>query len=188
MDDMMLQLLKQAADNPQYKLLTDYLTARRALPEMKTSYLTPGTEGVFRSNPGRTNGELVLNSADGGPDINTLLHELTHAAEHQLGNQYSETAKYSGLFSSKGSSQFTQAYDKLRLGHRLDEIPPDFLKSNEGYRASYAELPAFGMGSTASANNFSAPQHVDPTQATEMVTLLTLALKDLNSKPQSQGR
>jgi hypothetical protein len=192
-------LLRETADYPEYGQLVDYLTERRMLPSMVTAYLSPETTGEF-ATPGffdastpRTG--VVKLSRRAMPS--TVVHELTHATQRQMGWQYSDLkqkAKKQDLTSKE--QQFVDAYEKLiyNFGKQYTQpltaqkIAPDWAKSKEGYRASGGELAAFGMGSTVSPNTNPAPLHIDPSYATEFSILLDLARQVQKAQPVAYKR
>lgn len=215
MDPQVTKLLQAASSNPTYKLLQEYLTARRSFPEITAGYLPQGTRGEFATNTlfgnelprhGRlTLSSNVLQNPQDPKNIATLLHELMHAADKQLANQYFETTQRSGLLSAPGTSQFSEAFDKLKMQDSVDPkaprdtsgdsaeayaIAPQWLASERGYRASPGELPAFAVGSAAAGvqGDYRPPQHLDPTLATNQSVLLSMALKEMLTRQQSQGR
>lgn len=175
--------------SPLYTGLLQYLQSRGAVPQLQVSYLPDGVLGRFEYNSAFGKGlpkEGLLQLGEGtgaGPsDIRkTLAHELTHAAERQLTNQYFDIPA-----DKRSSDQFGQGMQKLVIGNdpKLPARPaqaaklagPAWVQANRGYRSSGAELSAFGAGSTEATNRGNpAPSHVDPTMATELAILLDLA-------------
>jgi len=200
-------VLQRAAQFPQYGELVDYLSARRMMPpiETKSKFLLP-YKGVFEQNsqidgPLPQTGKITVRS---GAEESTVVHELTHAADDQINNQYYELKQQEkqGKKLAPVQKQFIDAFEKLVRkvsgvpGWRLREnnrsktaekLAPDWLKQQQGYRSSDDELPAFGMGSTVYSNKKwpDAPPHVDPTYATEFSVLMDLARR---AQPVIPGR
>ena len=182
--------------SPMYEGLMQYLRSRKAVPQLRVSYLPDGVLGRFEANSAfgkELPPEGVLHIGEGtgaGPSEirKTLAHELAHAAERQLTNQYFDIPR-----GERSSNQFGQAMQKLVIGDD-PKLParqaqaaklagPGWVEKNRGYRASGAELSAFGAGSTEAPNRGNpAPQHVDPTMATELAILLELASRQRPAK------
>ena len=164
--DETFDLLQRAAQFPQYGELVDYLSARRMMPPIKTQVFYP-YKGEFEQNPliggplPKT-GKITIRSGQGP---STVLHELTHAADAQMYNQYYEikNQEKQGTKLTPAQKQFVDAFEKLVykesgiIGWRLyeynrrktaEKLAPDWLKQQRGYRSSDDELTAFGMGST----------------------------------------
>jgi hypothetical protein len=198
-------LLQRAAQFPQYGELVDYLSARRMMPPINTQVMFP-YKGLFEQNPliggplPRT-GKITVRS---GAKESTVVHELTHAADAQINNQYYELKQQEkqGKKLAPVQKQFIDAFEKLVRkvsgvpGWRLREynrkktaqnLAPNWLQQQRGYRSSDDELPAFGMGNTVSGSKKwpDAPPHVDPTYATEFSVLMDLARR---AQPVIPGR
>ncbi len=222
--DPMQQLLKQSAETPQYGELVDYLSARRAMPPiqffherdrrvpLRSNAPSDGwTSGMFIS-PGIMNGYQFVPQTgqvlvSQGVNPSTVVHELTHAADSQLINQY-----YNILRKNRGAftqltpleRQFKDAYEKLysapnkffepknieRDQRRImaKKLGEDWAEAKSNYRSTSRELSAFGMGNvTQPKRELDAPQHLDPTMATEFSVLLDLANRLQRQQP-PQGR
>ena len=188
-------LLQRAAQFPQYGQLVDYLSARQMMPQIKTQIMFP-YKGIFEQNPPIGGplpkaGKITIRA---GADESTVIHELTHAADAQINNQYYELKEQQdqGKELTPVQKQFVDAFEKLVRkvsgipGMRLREynraktaekLAPHWLQQQRGYRSSDDELPAFGMGSTVygTKKRPDAPLHVDPTYATEFSVLMDLA-------------
>jgi hypothetical protein len=196
-------LLRETADYPQYGRLVDYLSARRMMPPIYQKPL--GSVGEFEYDTwfGKLPRTGVVNiSMTGEPS--TVVHELTHAADRQLGWQYNELKnKKRRQDLSPVELQFMDAYEKLiynpgsGFGQKPEanrtktakSLAPEWAKQKSGYRATGHELAAFGMGSSVAPNTMNpAPLHVDPTYASEFEVLLDLANRAQQKQPQSQGR
>ena len=202
MSDKIKEILALAIQNQSYKPLMDYLTARDRVPDIKTEYIPYEAMGVFSRNKGIDGRELGPAGAislrenrlpPSDETTNTLLHELTHAAQHQLDVQY-----YDNYRTAARDSQFNKGYEKLVFGgnaggeatqnpiwHIIKKLPggAKFLADTPKSRTSESELRAYGVGnaSVPQASQFlsAAPQHVDPTMATEFMILLDLAMRDM---------
>jgi len=190
------ELLTASAKYPQYQDLIGYLHSLRKMPHVNVKDIGDESRGVFRTN------NIFGNSL---PDVGiidvgyyskpaTLVHELTHAADRQLENQYYNLkfAKTKPDKLSPQEEQFVNAYEKLANNMDVrynspkryprktlaNHLSPQWAKENESYRANQAELPAWGMASTIEPNRtqeYSAPRHLDPTLATEFTILMDMA-------------
>lgn len=202
MDRAVADRVRGAAESPQYGELVEFLADRRSMPPIK---LKPGLSGgefeyhpVFGNTLPRTGNINVGFNSDPG----TIVHELTHAADRQITQQYYETRRKKNP--SDIEKQFVQAFEKLvfspdkrhsdptrnqrtAMAFKLD---PAWAVEQREYRSDPDELVAFGMGSTLTPNRrFNrAPLHVDPTMATEFSTLLDLAKRLQKSKPITDKR
>lgn len=192
-----VELLQKTAAYPQYGELVEYLASRRMVPKINLNYLG-GSEGEFNAGSGFYTGPGTVKAAE----PSTLVHELTHAAQRQMGWQYGLLKKKSSKELAPEEQQFIDAYEKLiftpkEFGRKMDftaektaqSIAPEWARQKGGYRATGPELQAFGMGSTVSPNTFNpAPLHVDPTYATEFSILLDLAKQVQKRQPFTPGR
>lgn len=188
-DGEMAFLQRILADKPEYRAITDYLTARGKMPEMQTRWLGDGVNGRFDRNSVfgdelPKGGRITISSNPNAVDQKgTVVHELTHAVDAELINQYHSKKQPPG-------KQFSDAYKKLRLGSDANvakTIAPEFALANRDYRASNTEVRAFGMGSTQGGNSpYPAPAHIDSTAATEFQILLDLAMRDQVSAPKEK--
>ena len=192
-------LLRETAEFPQYGELVEYLTSRRMLPPVTQTYYS-GADGEFTYNSFTSN-ELPATGIIRAGRPSTLVHELTHAAQRQMGAQYNVLKKKSKL--SPIEQQFMDAYEKLvftpgemfgrrpkaTAGLTAKSMAPEWAKQKSDYRSTGSELQAFGMGSTVSPNTFNpAPLHVDPTYGTEFQVLLDLANRAQKLQPFTPGR
>lgn len=114
------QLLKQTAEFPQYGALVEYLTARRRLPMMQYGgVIDPEATAEFQTGAKLPiTGQVAMrNSAD----PNTVVHELTHAAQRQMNFQWSTLASQPDRNLTPDQLRFKQAYEKLvfRPGNSL---------------------------------------------------------------------
>lgn len=192
--------LRDAANSSQYGDLVEFLASRRVMPEMK---YRPGISGEFVSGWGMPNrGEINLGmSATPG----TVVHELTHAADRQISQQYYDLAKKRKL--DPLEKQFVQTYEKLVFSPdksqrdpekyprtaMAERLAPEWAKRERGYRSTPGEMVAFGMGRPVDeAQRYMpsniAPPHVDPTMATEFSVLLDIAKRLQKSKPVTDKR
>ena len=177
--DPIIDTMKKAGGIPEYQQMMDYLMTRRAVPEMRTRYLGDGVNGQFQYGgelPSR--GKLTMSE---GAGVNTLVHEVTHAAERQMVNQYFEDTR-SNAFFVPASTQFSNAFNKVRLssdsGDMTRILAPAWQKKESDYRATIGEAFAFGVANSVAPKNLNlrpAPPHVDATMATEFLILLVLA-------------
>lgn len=199
--DPLQSLLIEAAQAPQYGELVDYLSARRMMPPIVQKPL--GAVGEFET-PGLYGPEVPKTgvvSLSYRAQPQTAVHELTHAAQRQVEQQYYELERKSrDQQLTPQEQQFVKAYEKLlyttgrMFGAKPEStqsltakrIAPEWAKSKSDYRATGSELAAFGMGSTVAPNlGYPAPLHVDPSYATEFSILLDLARK---AQPVIPGR
>lgn len=180
------------ADSSYTDQLIAYLKARGVMPEVRPAWLPDGVSGNFSKETAFGSGELPKNGVVSvGKHLSpqeaarTTAHELTHAADGALTDQYFEVPR-----GERGGDQFAQAFAKLRLGGEGQKTSQQLLaeallgrkltKQELGYRASSPELRAFGGGSTVAPNLHNRlGQHVDPTMATENAILLELAARKL---------
>jgi hypothetical protein len=198
-------LMRQASDVPEYEQMMTYLKERRAVPLIKTDPYLTRSEGEFEVNAwGSTKlpeaGQITLNRYT-KPQV--LVHEVAHAASREMDKQYKEYNKdrFGKLFSLFPSdpTQFQAAYEKLVYNEQklmdksartpietfVKKLAPDFYNSNAEYRTTRRELQAYGVETATSSQfedtlkyPFKSPPHIDPTLATEFLTLLNLAIKD----------
>lgn len=185
--DPLRSLLDETGKYPQYGELTGYLNERGMMPPIKYGLLPGNVQGEFATNGwGNSNlpdSGVVRIGFDSKPD--TVVHELTHAADRQITNQYFEVknkAKRGSL--TPLEKQFMSLYEGLSEpapgGTKLPRVEsartlaPDWVKTTSKYRSTNAELPAWGMGWTVSKEK-DAPLHVNPTMATEFSVLLEMA-------------
>ena len=188
--DPLQSLLQKSANYPQYGQLVGYLSNRGMMPPIQQKY---GAGGKFEKNTA-FGSDLPKTGAitvgyEAGP--NTLVHELTHAADDQISSQYYELLNKSEKL-TLAERQFMQAVEKLmyRPGKMFgappevtqsltaQRIAPEWAKNKSDYRSTGHELSAFGMGSTVAPNiGYPAPLHVDPSYATEFSILLDMASK-----------
>jgi hypothetical protein len=74
------------------------------------------------------------------------------------------------------------------------KLNPAWTESQEGYRASSGELPAWAMGNVANTNplvnydTYNTPSHLNSTLATEYQILLDLATRDAKANPNKKAR
>ena len=197
--DPLQSLLRESAEYPQYGELVDYLSARRMMPPIERRPM--GVSGSFDVNSffGRSLPKTgVVNvGMRAGPD--TVVHELTHAADNQLVSQYTELLNKRGKL-TPAEQQFMQAFEKLsydRFGGdkslpRLTmakKLDPAWTKKQSDYRATDVELPAWAMGATVRPQeDYSPPLHLNPTLASEFSILLNMAKRLQKSQPVTDKR
>ncbi len=208
-ENRILQFLKEAANIPEFQQMMNYLMDRRAVPELEKQpvYLGEGVLGAFERNTPfgnelSRNGKISVSSSAG---TDTLVHEMTHAVNYQMAVQNSDEPF--NRFSRPRKSQFGEAYDKLRWDSNernpkkmdrvreiVDILAPQALEVVKNYRLSSGEAPAFAVArhltdpQSTAPGQYSAPEHIDATMATEFMILLDLAQREQNKKPSSQGR
>ena len=194
--DPLQALLRQSAEFPQYGALVDYLSARRMMPPIEQRPM--GVSGSFDVNSifGRSlpRTGVVNIGMRSGPD--TVVHELTHAADNQLASQYTELLNKRGEL-TPAERQFMQAFEKLsydKFGRDkafprktlAEKLDPEWVKKEREYRSTNAELPAWAMGATVEPrDDYSPPLHLNPTLATEFLMLMELARR---AQPVIPGR
>lgn len=208
----LLDIIREAGQQPQYQEMMEYLHKRRAVPPVSQKFLGDNVYGEFAiprtaNSPLGPAGAIRINMRPtllGG--VNTLTHEVTHAAERQIDNQYSEEKYPKGLGGSLGKNQFTDAWEKLTYAPNLRredpaKVPPQQLmellapkwrKDQEAYRSTTSEARAFAVGNSTTPKNMmppeNAPAHIDSTIATEFMILLDLARRSMDKRPAAQGR
>ena len=174
------RLLQQAATNQQYQDMADYLARQQMMPPINYGDTTRDDfVGVYRRGPGLPKSGVINFAPDATPK--TAVHELTHAADYAMQDQYRDLKNKKGELTAL-ERQFIDGYEKL-VGRKfskrrevVERMAPDFSYFNRDYRSSGPELAAFGVGSTAWPNDENpVPLHVDPTYATEFALLLDLA-------------
>lgn len=207
-------LMQLASEQQGYTALQDYLTSRSAMPPVSFGYLGQGNTGEFKQrgffsdNKIPETGKVTLNYGFLKPGYNptnaipTLTHELTHAAQKEMENQ-----KYQkNINDLEAKQQFLDAYKKIMYDKNkrnrdafspnvlAAKLNPEWTNTNEDYRASYKELPAWAMGFVANTNplatydTYNTPAHLNPTLATEYEILLDLATKDAKANPNKKAR
>lgn len=206
------RLLRQTTEaGPQYGELVDYLSARRMMPPVElqntvgigSTNFDPDASGMFETG-GRLpeTGKVFLRNDPKRPrqtaKPQTVVHELTHAAERQIRQQWSSIASLPEWKLTPEQLQFKKAYERLifKPGEQFGKnsqstqqetamkIAPEWIRKNADYRATGGELTAFGMGSALGRNvDNPAPLHIDPSYATEFSILLDLARRANVTEP-----
>lgn len=191
--------------NPEvYTELVGYLGKRGKIPEFdRASWLEMGLAAGMFEHPTEEGGRgrIVLRRPyyeenNRKPALaSTTLHELTHAVNKELGNQYAQLMK-------KGEkNQFTDAYEKLMMSPKreffgprptflsgseqlMEKLDPKWRKEESDYRATTNEGLAFAVGSSAGKERdmFLPPAHLDPTLATNLRILVDLANRSVDKK------
>ena len=200
-------LLSAASEYPQYGALVDYLSGLRMMPPISYDG-GMGSTGEFVKNSIFGNelpktGVVKLNYS-AGPD--TVVHELTHAADSQITNEYYRlTQKQRQTNLTPIEQQFMAGYERLKFNPNLAHIDPNkyprsafatrlapqWAEKNKDYRASENELSGWGMGATVNSEKsrqYAAPQHLDPTMATEFSILLDMATRLQKTQPVTDKR
>ena len=185
------ELVDQAAKVESYNKIVQYLQSQNRMPRMEVTFergaMPSGTFAQFERDPLENTGIVKL-SPYATPA--SLIHELTHAAMSALQSQQFNYQR------ARQKNLFTEAYQKLmedktkkktseesfpqkQFARRLD---PKWYETESakrgGYRVSAEELPAFGVGNVAfekDGNRYKGGSHVDPSMATEFLTILDLA-------------
>ena len=202
--DRTQRLLRETTEaGPQYGELVAYLSARRMMPPIFLSdgygigkRFDPESTGIFETGRGLpATGEISLR-APSRPQ--TVVHELTHAAERQIRQQWSAIASLPEWRLTPAQLQFRKAYEQLifKPGEQFGKNPksaqqetamkiaPKWVKEESDYRSTGGELTAFGMGSALGRNvDNPAPLHIDPSYATEFSILLDLARRANVTEP-----
>lgn len=196
-DALMQKVLSSASTNPAFQQLMQYLQTSGKVPDMKADYLGEGVRGAYIT-PGYTDKKYskptivlddLLIASRPQAAVSTLIHELTHAADSSM---------YSQAMDKKAGTQFKEAHGKLRedFSKRYSapgripavetarKLDPQWLFRNEDYRATSDELHSFAVGNSAVPQTRlqSGPAHLDATLATELMILLDLAQRDLQSR------
>jgi hypothetical protein len=174
------RLLRQAAENQQYRDMSDYLSRQQMMPPIGYGDTTRSDwRGVYQRAPGLPKSGVINLASDATPSV--AAHELTHAADYAIKDQYKALKDKRGELTPL-EKQFMDGYEKLvgrnfsKRREVVERMAPDFSYFNKSYRSSGPELAAYGIGSTVWPNDDNpAPLHVDPTYATEFAILLDLA-------------
>ena len=172
-----LTFMKEAMNIPEYRQMMDYLQERKAVPKISSNKFGPGILGSFEPTSKGKGDILVSPTADKG----TVVHEMTHAVDHQMVQQYLENL----------SPAFKDAFEKLKFNpatpesksaFRSDEViskqSPSFKREAGNYRTDPGEAMAFAIQKHASPGSRAqsdAPSHIDATLATEFMILLDQA-------------
>lgn len=214
-ENKVLAFMKESLTVPEYQQMMNYLMDRRAVPEVKKGALPYNVFGEFATNvwsrgPLPKAGRVTLGP---GAGTDTLIHEITHAVERQIIQQYAEDPKRGGpsallnrLFGDP--NQFVDGYEKLvynaatqtRQGEEqhgdqrsrlMNKMNPDWARQGSEYRSSPGEAVARSVENMTARGGAAfdpGPDHVDATLATEFLIILDLAQREQAKKPQSQGR
>ncbi len=201
-EDRNLTIIQRLASAyPETKTLLDYLTNRNAVPEKEAKGTMTGATGEFQyGNTSDMPREFKVGPAgkirmQSNANAGTYIHELTHAADFQIGAQYREDMARGG----PGENQFTRAYNGLRadknhqdnFSKMVNLLAPNFREEQGSYRSSNLEVRAFAVGdSVAPEGKFATPigrkeipPHLNATMATEFMILLDLANRETIKKP-----
>ena len=189
-EDPILTFMKQAMTIPEYRQMMDYLAQRKASPKVVARNLGEGVLGSFEP-AAKGRGEISIRPDS---DRGTLVHEITHAVDHQMVQQYMENL----------SPQFKDSFEKLKFdpstpapksAFRSDEVidkqAPEYRAKAGNYRTDPGEAMAFAIqkhlspGSRAQSN---APSHVDATLATEFLILLDQAQRANSQAASTQSK
>lgn len=204
-EDPVIATMKEAGKVPEYQQMMDYLMARRQVPEIKSAYLGEAVGGLFQFGGNlQSRGSIKVGE---GQAVDTLVHEVTHAAERQIVKQYHEEKYPRDILFSRGKNQFIDAYEKLSYNpdalrdapekvpakQLMNLIDKDWTKKAENYRSTVSEATAFAVENVSNpkldpTSITRAPAHIDSTLATEFLILLDLAQRGQKTRPASQGR
>lgn len=204
MDPVLVKILQEATNNPQYQAIANYLMARRSMPDFNLGYM-PGymgkfiSPGLFTSGTVPERGIVSINEGakqwDPKAMASTATHEMTHAAEKQLIKQYYEIKKKTGK--TELEKQFLDNFQKIigssepQISNWIKQVAPDFANKESGYRSTAKEGLSFGVENSSFQTpdeGRNAPPHVDPTIATVFNLLLDQAQRVQDEQKQSQGR
>ena len=197
------KLLKIASEVPEYKALHEFLTNMRGLPDIRVGGLRD-SNGMFEQPVYKTGtelsdrGRITLRSDNKNP-TSTLVHEMTHAADSQIG-------KLAGIIRKKENAspeeeQFLDNYQKLYKGDKADgfkswvsklsyTINKEWDKNNADYRSTDDEMRAFAVGNSSDPSRVDVhypSKHLDASVATAFMQLLEQANK-LAIKNTPKGR
>lgn len=164
--------------HPTLDEIISLLDMKQNLPTVQSAPLG-GTYGNFKSSKNEINLNRRMYPEDLPP---TLTHEMTHALDKHMGNDYYEINKrYLKLMGQpKEEVQFREGHEKLVPRDTKFEKDP-----NRQYRFSNGELRAFGVERGAFPNNKDlnpVTPHLDFTMATEAAVLRDLYLRMLKAK------
>ena len=189
------QLLNQLRGTPIGDRILNYLAQRNAMPAIEQSYLGDAVSGSFSYGDDFKDPGTIKYAASRSPVgmTNTLLHELTHAADRQITKDafeymrsdpqlYDAWMKLSGRLPRQAfSGQPVNAREaREEMAYRIN---PSWYDTNNAYRASNTELPAWGVSNAAIPSVYdSAPQHLNATLAQEFDILLDLASRAKKKK------
>jgi hypothetical protein len=166
--------------------LYSYLLSRQKLPKINTAgNMRENIRGAWLPD----DNQVWVQPWSGN---STLTHEVGHAADTELSRQYSQRPM--AWSKPETPTYFTDAYDKL-IGSNAntnfkgsrqqvaERMAPEWFNKNVGYRANNKELGGWGAGRQAGADEteWSPPNHLDSTMATELSILMELARR--NDKP-----
>jgi hypothetical protein len=160
--------------------LYDYLFSRQRLPKINTAgNMRENVRGAWLPDQN----QIWLQPWTGN---GTLTHEAAHAADTELERQYFD--RKTSWSKPDVPTYFTDAFEKLKgataannfKSPREDmakKMAPEWFNKNAGYRATNNELVGWGAGRQASVGEteYSPPNHLDSTMATELSILLDLA-------------
>ncbi len=172
--------------------LYEYLLSRQRLPKVKTAgNMVDHVRGVWEPDDNR----IWLQPWAGN---STLTHEMAHAADTSLEKQYFDReTKWS---KPTTPTYFTDAFEKLKGATAANNfkspreamaqrMAPEWFKKNAGYRATNNELGGWAAGRQASSSEpeWSPPNHLDSTLATELAILMELARRNDKPFPKQPG-
>lgn len=185
------ELVSSMKGNTEFEQLHGWLLDRKAVPNLERGF---GSErGSFEysaySEVPDPQGTIKVNSYSPNPKA-TLIHEMTHAAERQMRLLHTELSKKKELtdkeqqFIDAWDKSFRASYDRRTKEYKtgvsdiIKALDAKWLNANKDYRTSNTEIPAQAMGSVSGAKNRdgeTAPQHADPSIATEFMMMVEMA-------------
>jgi hypothetical protein len=178
------ELINRTRRFPEFQEMAGYLGG--AMPQFRygSGAEMMGSSGQYDPRTNRIAlAERFAYGVNPGQAEETVVHELTHAAMDKMRWAYQNAKKNRGK--DPAASQFADAYEKLVMSPDFvsqtsavaNRMAPGWAASKNAYRASGAELPAWGMGlsATGRADDYESPLHLNPTLATEFRVLLDLA-------------
>jgi hypothetical protein len=128
----------------------------------------------------------------------TLTHETAHAADTELERQYFD--RKTSWSKPDVPTYFTDAFEKLKGATAANNfkspreemarrMAPEWFNKNAGYRATNNELAGWGAGRQAgdADSEYSPPNHLDSTMATELSILMELARRNDKPFPKQMG-
>lgn len=190
---ILAKLKEYSANDLDLRSLLDFLYEQNKMPDMeRVDSLGYGVTGDY--SPWYNKIRFA-----NGADLNTVIHELTHATEGPLHQRW--------VSPNSDDEQFKDAYSKLIFGGNFDKTPnkiresmekldPSWYQQTSDYRKSTGEAKAFAVGNSLGdrirRNNpdvkqgylgtYKGGSHVDSTLATDQAILLELANRKWRNK------
>ena len=171
--------------------LYTYLLSRNRLPRISNGYLKEGVRGAWQPD----DNQILLQPWAGN---STLTHEVAHSADSALEQQYFD--RPTSWSKPDTPTYFTDAFAKLKGATAAnnykspreamaERMAPEWFRKNAGYRATNNELAGWGAGRQAGTNEteYTPPNHLDSTMATELSILMELARRNDKPFPKQPG-